>query len=88
MVRNDSGNLIMAFSVPIQSKRNNQAEAMAAMYEINWCKQAGFNIYDLELESLVITEISLIISSSGYYQRHHQSINSEDEKIKGVARQC
>lgn len=34
VLRNDSGNLIMVFSVPIQCKSNNQAEVMAAMYGI------------------------------------------------------
>ncbi|KAK6786672.1 hypothetical protein RDI58_015197 [Solanum bulbocastanum] len=52
VVRNDSGNLIMPFSVPIQCKINNQADAMADMYEVNWCKY-----YDLEFNSLVITDM-------------------------------
>ncbi|KAK6780226.1 hypothetical protein RDI58_022410 [Solanum bulbocastanum] len=57
VARNDSGNLIMAFSVPIQCKSNNQAEAMAAMYGIYWCKQTGFNTFELELDSLLTTDM-------------------------------
>ncbi|KAH0672661.1 hypothetical protein KY290_024899 [Solanum tuberosum] len=49
-----TGNLIMAFSVPAQSKTNNQAKAMATLYVTRWCKQAGYNKYDLELDSMLV----------------------------------
>ncbi|KAG5583899.1 hypothetical protein H5410_044333 [Solanum commersonii] len=49
VLRDDTGHLIMAFSVPTQCKSNNQAEAMAALYAIEWCNRAGYDKYDMEL---------------------------------------
>ncbi|KAH0649965.1 hypothetical protein KY284_029877 [Solanum tuberosum] len=57
VLRNDTGHLIMAFSVPTQCKSNNQAEAVAALYAIEWCNRAGYDKYDLELDSMVITNM-------------------------------
>ncbi|MCD7447152.1 hypothetical protein HAX54_024732 [Datura stramonium] len=51
--RDATVDLIMAFAVPTQCKTNNQAEALAALYVTRWCKQAGYNKYDLELDSIV-----------------------------------
>ncbi|KAK4717882.1 hypothetical protein R3W88_016220 [Solanum pinnatisectum] len=57
MQENDTGHLIMAFSVPTQCKSNNQAEAIAALYATEWCNQAGYDKYDLELDSMVVTNM-------------------------------
>ncbi|KAK6777565.1 hypothetical protein RDI58_024283 [Solanum bulbocastanum] len=37
VLRDDTGHLIMAFSVPTQCKSNNQVEAMAALCATEWC---------------------------------------------------
>lgn len=52
-----TGNTIMAFSVPAQCKTNNQAEVMTTLYVTRWCKQAGYNKYDLELDSMVVANM-------------------------------
>ncbi|KAK4735761.1 hypothetical protein R3W88_010022 [Solanum pinnatisectum] len=57
VLRDGTGHLIMAFSVPTQCKSNNQAEAMAALYAIEWCNRAGYDKYDLELDSMVVTNM-------------------------------
>ncbi|KAH0644413.1 hypothetical protein KY284_032297 [Solanum tuberosum] len=53
VLRDDTGHLIMAFSVATQCKSNNQAEAMVALYAIKWCNRAGYDKYDL----MVITNM-------------------------------
>uniref|UniRef100_A0A3Q7HLN1 RNase H type-1 domain-containing protein n=1 Tax=Solanum lycopersicum TaxID=4081 RepID=A0A3Q7HLN1_SOLLC len=40
VLRDDSGHLIMAFSVATQCRSNNQAEAMPALYVIECCNRA------------------------------------------------
>lgn len=57
VIRNDTGDLIMAFSVPTQCKSNNQAEEMAALYAIEWCDRPWYDKYDLELDSMMITDL-------------------------------
>ncbi|WMV56118.1 hypothetical protein MTR67_049503 [Solanum verrucosum] len=57
VLRDDTGHLIMAFSVPTQSKSNNQAEAMGALHAIEWCNRIGYDKYDLQLDSMVITNM-------------------------------
>lgn len=54
-VKGSTGEFIMVFSVKTQCCSNNQAEALAAMYGVRWCTQNGFNRYDLEMDSLIIT---------------------------------
>ncbi|KAL3379939.1 hypothetical protein AABB24_000541 [Solanum stoloniferum] len=57
IIRDASGNLITTLSVPTQCKTNNQAEAMAALYVTSWCKQGGYNKYDLEFDSMIVANM-------------------------------
>ncbi|PHT59258.1 hypothetical protein CQW23_01621 [Capsicum baccatum] len=57
VLRDDIGNLIMAFSVPIQCKSNNQVEAMTSLYAMKWCTEAGYDKYDLGMDSMVVTNL-------------------------------
>lgn len=57
VVRNDSGNLIMAFSIPVQCHSNNQAEAIAAKYGVDWCNNHNITKFDIEIDSLIIANM-------------------------------
>lgn len=56
-VRDNTGELIMAFSATTQCFSNNQAKAFAALYGVRWCNQNGYTSYDLEMGSLVIANM-------------------------------
>ncbi|XP_075080244.1 uncharacterized protein LOC142165771 [Nicotiana tabacum] len=57
VMRNELGDLVMAFSIPIQFNNNNQAEAQAAKYGVDWCFQNGIRAFDWELDSLIVTNM-------------------------------
>ncbi|XP_075096436.1 uncharacterized protein LOC142174525 [Nicotiana tabacum] len=57
IVRDDQGTMIMAFSMPISCTNNNQAEALAAKFGIQWCLQNGFQECIIEIDSLVIADM-------------------------------
>ncbi|XP_019252901.1 PREDICTED: uncharacterized protein LOC109231716 [Nicotiana attenuata] len=54
IVRNSNGDLIMAFSVNVQSNSNNMTEALAAEFGVKWCSHHGFTNFVLELGSLIV----------------------------------
>nr|XP_033513221.1 uncharacterized protein LOC117277902 [Nicotiana tomentosiformis] len=54
VVRNDQGDLIMAFSIPSRCSNNNMSEAQAAMFDINWCVQNGFSDFTIKLDSMLV----------------------------------
>ncbi|XP_016496731.2 uncharacterized protein LOC107815630 [Nicotiana tabacum] len=54
IVRNNNGDLIMAFSKDVQCDNNNTAEALAAEFGMKWCKLQGYTNFILELDSMVI----------------------------------
>lgn len=56
IIRNEAGDLLMAFSIPIQCNSNNQAEALAALH-VRWCKQNNFCRCDLELDSQLVSDM-------------------------------
>ncbi|OIT27976.1 hypothetical protein A4A49_54834, partial [Nicotiana attenuata] len=53
IIRTEQRTMIMAFSMPISWATNNQAEALAAKFGIQWCLQNGFQEYILELDRLL-----------------------------------
>ncbi|XP_070045631.1 uncharacterized protein [Nicotiana tomentosiformis] len=57
IVRNEQGKMIMAFSMPISCSSNNQEEAVATKFGIQWCLQNGFQECILEIDSLIITDM-------------------------------
>nr|XP_016504508.1 PREDICTED: uncharacterized protein LOC107822473 [Nicotiana tabacum] len=57
VIRSEIGDLVMPFSIPIQCNSNNQAEAQATKYEVDWCCQNGIRAFDLELDSLILTNM-------------------------------
>ncbi|KAM3396874.1 hypothetical protein P3S68_000386 [Capsicum galapagoense] len=56
-LRDDNGDLIMAFSIKAHCNNHNIAEAKAAWYGINWCLQNGYNNFTIESDSTVITDM-------------------------------
>jgi len=57
IVRHDNGNIIIAFSIPVQCNGNNHAEILAVDYGIKWCINHGYNNLQIELDSLVIANM-------------------------------
>ncbi|XP_070056771.1 uncharacterized protein [Nicotiana tomentosiformis] len=57
ILRDDKGDLIMAFSVSTQGKSNNYIEAQATWFGINWCVQNGYTDFCLELDSLIVANM-------------------------------
>ncbi|XP_070043193.1 uncharacterized protein [Nicotiana tomentosiformis] len=69
-IRDEYGDIIMAFSIPVIAKNHNIAEAQVALVGLNWCKQNGFNQAILELDSLYIVEILRKDSNTNYKLSH------------------
>lgn len=57
VIRNHKGDLIMAFSVPLHCNSNNQIEAAAANYGAKWYIQNRILNFNLELDSLIISNM-------------------------------
>ncbi|KAK4706649.1 hypothetical protein R3W88_033781 [Solanum pinnatisectum] len=55
ILRDDNGNIIYAFAIPLGGGTNNQAEVQATSYGINWCIQHGYNNIILEVDSELLT---------------------------------
>ncbi|KAK4706503.1 hypothetical protein R3W88_033939 [Solanum pinnatisectum] len=51
ILRNEFGDIIYAFAIPLGEGTNNQAELQAASYGLNWCIQHGYNNIILEVDS-------------------------------------
>ncbi|KAH0748110.1 hypothetical protein KY290_027342 [Solanum tuberosum] len=71
IVRDHTGRMIMAFSIPSSCSSNNLAEALTARFEILWCLQQGFHNCYFELDSKLVVDMV----------RNGQATNL---KIKGV----
>ncbi|XP_075083870.1 uncharacterized protein LOC142167802 [Nicotiana tabacum] len=54
-LRDNKGDIIMAFSFPYKCNNHNLAEAYATWFEVNWCTQNGFMTFTLELDSTLVT---------------------------------
>lgn len=57
IVRDNRGDLIMAFSVPVTSTSNNMIEELAIEFRVKWCSQRGYTNFILELDSLIIANM-------------------------------
>ncbi|KAK4733754.1 hypothetical protein R3W88_008015 [Solanum pinnatisectum] len=55
ILRNEHGDMIYAFAIPLGEGTNNQAEAQAANYGLHWCIQHGYNKIILEVDSKLLT---------------------------------
>ncbi|XP_070010003.1 uncharacterized protein [Nicotiana sylvestris] len=53
-VRNEHGDFIMAFSVPLQCNNSNMAELKAVKFAAKWCMNQRIPNFTLEMDSLVI----------------------------------
>lgn len=49
IVRDKNGDVMMAFSIPIQYNSSNMVEALAAEFGGKWCSQNAHINFDLEL---------------------------------------
>lgn len=56
-MRDNRGDLIMAFSVPVTSTSNNMIEELAIEFRVKWCSQRGYTNFILELDSLIIANM-------------------------------
>ncbi|WMV35398.1 hypothetical protein MTR67_028783 [Solanum verrucosum] len=57
IIRDAVGDLVMAYSIPIFCESNNQAEAEAVRYGVQWSNQNNINRLDLEMDSMVIANM-------------------------------
>ncbi|MCD9558434.1 hypothetical protein HAX54_015808 [Datura stramonium] len=57
IIRDHNGDMIMDLSMAIQCDSNNQAEAATVSYGLKWCSENGYTKIQLELKSLIITNI-------------------------------
>nr|XP_009765572.1 PREDICTED: uncharacterized protein LOC104217121 [Nicotiana sylvestris] len=57
IVRDDKGDLIIAFSLTIRGSSNNCTEVMAAKLGLQWCLQQGYNNLYLEVDSQIVANI-------------------------------
>ncbi|XP_059301947.1 uncharacterized protein LOC132053868 [Lycium ferocissimum] len=57
VVRNEYGDFIVAFTIPVQCSSSNQAEAMAIRFGVKWCKQNGYMNVHVELDSMIIANM-------------------------------
>ncbi|XP_075084202.1 uncharacterized protein LOC142167863 [Nicotiana tabacum] len=57
VVRDSNGDLLMAFSIPVQCKSNNEVEAVATKIGGEWCIQLGYTRFHLELDSLIVANM-------------------------------
>ncbi|WMV46065.1 hypothetical protein MTR67_039450 [Solanum verrucosum] len=55
ILRDQAGNIIFAFTVPLGTGFNNQAEVQATVFGLNWCYQHGYRKIVLEVDSELIT---------------------------------
>ncbi|XP_075076726.1 uncharacterized protein LOC142163350 [Nicotiana tabacum] len=92
-VRDEYGDIIMAFSTPATAQNHNIAEAQAALCGLNWCKQNGFSQVILELDSLYIIEILRKDGDTNYKLSHivnkiKDTINMLNIQIKHCYREA
>lgn len=59
VVRYSLGDVLMAFSLPIQCTTNNQAEALAAKFGTSWWIQNGLDRIHIELDSMVVANMPI-----------------------------
>ncbi|XP_059292008.1 uncharacterized protein LOC132045445 [Lycium ferocissimum] len=59
ILRNEEGDLIMAFSISVDCESHNIAEALAAEHGIRWCMNHGFDNVQIELDSQIIVKMLL-----------------------------
>ncbi|XP_075077340.1 uncharacterized protein LOC142164068 [Nicotiana tabacum] len=57
IVRNSNGDLLMAFSVNVQSNSNNMTEALPAEFGVKWCSHHELTNFVLELDALIIANM-------------------------------
>ncbi|XP_019228615.1 PREDICTED: uncharacterized protein LOC109209747 [Nicotiana attenuata] len=57
ILRDDKGNLVMAFSHPTTCNSNIIAEEQAAKFGMQWCIQNGFKDFSLELDSTAVIQM-------------------------------
>ncbi|KAK4729620.1 hypothetical protein R3W88_022608 [Solanum pinnatisectum] len=55
ILRNEHGEMIYAFAIPLGEGTNNQAEVQAARYGLHWCIQHGYRNIILEVDSELLT---------------------------------
>ncbi|KAK4716302.1 hypothetical protein R3W88_014640 [Solanum pinnatisectum] len=56
ILRNQNGELILAFSVPLGQGTNNQAEIEAANFGLAWCMQLNYRNVILEVDSQLLAD--------------------------------
>lgn len=57
IIRNEVGDFIAAFSIPVHCSSNNMTEAFAARAGIQPCLSRGINNIELQMDSLLIVEM-------------------------------
>ncbi|WMV26965.1 hypothetical protein MTR67_020350 [Solanum verrucosum] len=70
VVRNERGDFIMTYSVPVHSQSNNQTEALAVKFGVQWCMQQQFTLLDIELDSLVISNMLINKDTNNLKLKH------------------
>ncbi|XP_015167662.1 14.7 kDa ribonuclease H-like protein [Solanum tuberosum] len=55
ILRDHTGSMVYAFTIPLGYGTNNQAETLAAIHGIEWCIQHGYRRIALEIDSELLT---------------------------------
>ncbi|XP_075086341.1 uncharacterized protein LOC142169044 [Nicotiana tabacum] len=95
IARDNSGDFVFAFSIPIQANSSSQAEATTVRFGIEWCTQQGYSNIHVETDSLmsltflikeanqVVDLLAKLASTSGNKTLYHSQDNLPRE-AKGL----
>ncbi|XP_070041366.1 uncharacterized protein [Nicotiana tomentosiformis] len=95
IARDNSGDFVFAFSIPIQANSSSQAEATTVRFGIEWCTQQGYSNIHVETDSLmsltflikeanqVVDMLAKLASTSGNKTLYHSQDNLPRE-AKGL----
>ncbi|KAM3338044.1 hypothetical protein P3S68_032370 [Capsicum galapagoense] len=79
LVRNNHGDLFMAFSIPVYSSSSNMAEVMAIEFGVKWCYQFRHTNFTLELDSMDLVNM---LNNSGITNMKLKSMIDSINNIK------
>ncbi|KAH0650211.1 hypothetical protein KY284_030123 [Solanum tuberosum] len=87
ILRDQAGDIIFAFIVPLGTGTNNQAEVQAAVFGLNWCYQHGYRKVVLEVDSELLTHwLNLNINPPWKIQQYVQELQNLIQQMEAF--QC
>jgi len=87
ILRDQAGDVIFAFTVPLGTGTNNQAEVQAAVFGLNWCYQHGYRKVVVEVDSELLTHwLNLNINPPWKIQQYVQELQNLSQQMEAF--QC